>query len=765
MQAIASETVMCSKQVLQSIFRSKLVSELPFSWRRGCAYATSTAHVFNTDQHKHTHAYPLRLSHVKTFQAWRCCTLARCVCMSTGVLRCGTIIPPHAVDADSDSKYAKHCLSYESPTNQGFFRIFNKPCVHFPYPYVQKYLPMYVTHHNAKHERSRNLTTQALEDGLECVAQTPKTHTSDLNQSQAVAERMHVVENGIMLRQADLMLEADNEKIAEELDKDDILEESTDDEKEFYDLIEAEDSPDELLSMLLNLEATFPSSDPRVCRTCLRLAKLCNDTNGNPEKILDYARKAFHNFDSSKFPLESARSLFLVGIAHYKMGELKQAVASLERCVLMMEKLGVLSNNQQELATLQYSVKTVLGQAKISIGWSHEGLLDFEKGLTVMEKSFSPESPRLAACYRQTAEVYLQASKPMEALSLCKKALSISLKCYGPSSSEVAELRSFLVQIYYELNDYENALCECQLAGPVLEKLGKVDEAISLYLESMQAFFCLGKLHDAVTKLKEIITNTEEESPLHVEALILLVRALNGLKDDIAAREYCQKALNILEMKDLTFESAKTLVRLSVAYGQLKSYDQALAVAKQALQFFEHCTEKEAAAVAADTEGYTGFLLLSIGRPTEAIVHLERSITKKKSLYGSESAEVLNVCNHLGVAYAHAAKMDEALAVFRAAKMVLNQSNDTAGLMSIYIHNNLSVTCSLSGSIDEAIKYKRHAIDLMRKASKEYSFSLVEAEEELKALVQAQHGKAACESKNEVLRKMLTSYTQARAIN
>eukprot|EP00250_Pteridium_aquilinum_P034486 c7656_g1_i1 orf=177-2726(-) len=849
---------MCAKQVLQSFFRSRRLSEPSFARCRGCP--SSTTCTFNAYPHNHaiqspTHASSLKPSHVRASQALQEYKFAHYVCMSTRVLRCHTTIRAHAMDAYSDAKHAKPCLAGASSINSGLFRIqffhngilAQQQCVYCPSIYKSlpmharlqngkyeslahtvyadsegkyakncpadklciypglfrslspqngildkprvyytptfKYLSKHASLLNGKHDRGRNFCMEALDDKQEqlpqvgesdeqreistCVPQTSTKQTTDLNVS-AVAEKVHVVENGIMLRQDDFMLKADNidSLVTEESSEDDTLEESTDDEKEFYDLIEAEDSVDELLSMLINLEETFPSSDSRICRTCLRLAKLCNDTNENPEKILDYARKAFHNFDSSRFPIESAKSLFLVGIGHFKMGELKQAVASLESCVLMMEKLGVPLAKQQELATLQYSVQIGLGQAKISLGWNHEGVLDFEKGLTAMEKILPPDSPHLASRYQQIAEAYMQAKKPKEALILCNKALSICMKCFGPSSSEVAEIRSFMLQLYYELNDFESVLCECELAAPVLETLGKFDEATSLELESMPAFFHLGKLHEAVTKLNEIITRTKEEDPLYIEALIFLVRAFNDLKDDTAAAKYCQKALNALENKNLTLESAKTLVRLSMVYEKLQNYDQALAVLRRALEFFEHSMEKEAATVAADVEGFTGFLLLSIGRPKEAIPHLERCIARKKNIYGSESGELLDACNHLGVAYAHAEKVDEALAVFRAAKLILNKNNDGAGLMSIYIHNNLSLTCSLSGRIDEAIEFKKHAINSMRKASKQTSFSLDEAEEELEALVQAtKHGKAASKSNDQMLRRMLTSCTQAHAIN
>ncbi|MCO5592494.1 hypothetical protein L7F22_046497 [Adiantum nelumboides] len=479
--------------------------------------------------------------------------------------------------------------------------------------------------------------------------------------------------------------------------EDDVFPGKIDAEKDFYNLIEAEDSPEELLSMLLHLEEALPLSDDRVCHTCLRLAVLCNDNNDKPEKVLDYARQAFHNFDSSRFPIESVKALFLVAMGHYKMGDLKEALPASEKCASQMAKLKLPSTKTEELAILQFKSQILSGQVKVSLGWNLEGLLEFKKGLAVIEKFFLSESPLLAFCYQEMALAYVQANEPKEALGLCGKSLLVFSKCFGYCSLQVADVRSLMSQIYNELDDHESVLCQCQLAVQIFKKLGETDKAVSLNLESMQAHFLLGKFNEAVTILNEIIKMTQQEDQRHVEALILLVSAFIGLKNSTAAAEYSQRALNSLENKELNFDLAKTLMRLSIGFQQLQNYDQALVISQRAQDFFEKCVKEEAALYAADAQCYRGSLFLSAGKPNEAIPHLEKALEVKKSICGSKQGELLDVCNHLGAAYAHAKRIDEALAVFRQAKMMISSINNGADLISIYIYNNLSLTCILSG--------------------------------------------------------------------
>lgn len=694
---------MCAKQVLRSVLQSAHISHKASARVVGCSPIQSIARSFNAD-------LPVYLTH------------------SAFSLR-----PNHVVRALGASIYVK--CTYTPDINAHFCQ-------------------------NDIQVRRRDLTTHTIEDAKNQLAdpavflKESNSHTLHSFKSEAVAESTHAAESAFVLRQDAFLLEADNgdSTTTEEIDED------VDAEREFYKLIQAEDSPDELLSMLMNLEEVFPPSDPRVSHTCLRLAKLLNDTNQKPEKIIDYARQAFHNFDSSRFLLESASALFLVGLGHYKMGDPKEAVAVLEKCAFQMAGLELPSAKKQELSGLQYSVQIVLGQAKVSLGWNLDGLLELRKGLSTMEKFLPPESPHLGLCYQETASAVLQAKEPKEALSLCGKALSILSKCLGPSSLEVADIRLMMLRIHYELNDYKRAISECQLAVQILEKLGERDKAICLELESMQAYFLLEKFDEAVAKLNEIVKRTQQEDPLHIEALILLVGAFIGLKDNVAATKYSQRALNSLEKQELNLDSAKTLIRLSTGFQQLQNFEQALAISQRALDVFEKCTGDEAQACIADARGYRGSLFLYLGKPNEAIPHLEKALLIKKGVYGAESGELLDLCNHLGVAYANVKRVDEALAIFQEAKMILNTSSNGADLISIYIYNNLSLTCILSGRNEEAIELKRHAVQLLRKAGKDVLLPLGEAGKELERLVEATEcGQIASKSHKQVMQQMLPS--------
>ena len=144
--------------------------------------------------------------------------------------------------------------------------------------------------------------------------------------------------------------------------------------------------------------------------------------------------------------------------------------------------------------------------------------------------------------------------------------------------------------------------------------------------------------------------------------------------------------LTILEGNELSFETAKTLVRLSIVYEQLQNYDQAMAIIKKALEIFgQHGDDVEASSVLADVEGHLGYLYLWNGKPSEALPYLERSVARKKDIDGKECIATLSVWNYLGVAYAHVHRLDEALSAFKSAKSLIWNGCRDFDLLSIYI--------------------------------------------------------------------------------
>ena len=140
------------------------------------------------------------------------------------------------------------------------------------------------------------------------------------------------------------------------------------------------------------------------------------------------------------------------------------------------------------------------------------------------------------------------------------------------------------------------------------------------------------------------------------------------------------------------------MVRLSIVYEQLKNYDQAMLVIHKALEILgQLADDEETSSVSADVEGHLGYLYICIGKPNEALPYLERSIARKKDIHGQESMGMVNVWNHLGVAYAHGRKLDDALYAFKSAQVIITKGCRSFDLLSIYVHNNLSLTCKMIG--------------------------------------------------------------------
>lgn len=502
-----------------------------------------------------------------------------------------------------------------------------------------------------------------------------------------------------------------------------------------------------LEALLKKMEVSVGVSDPKIGAICLRLAQLCDSADEEPEKILSYGQRALKVFGSFEASWERASCLHVIGYAYFKMDEFQKTVVQLEQSSMVLKKLRA-TVSEQDIRTLKHAVETLLGQAKISLGRHHEALTHFQEAIAINEQLLEPGNPDLAASYLQAAQAYKDAKDPDEAICLCFKALPIYTNYYGASSSQVADVRRLMSVVYFDLEEFEDALSEYETVRPILEGLGKSEEVASLDLASVESFFRLEKYDEAIAKLKTVVRDTAETSPSHGNALVMLARAYAILKRDKSVAKYCKKALDVFKMQKLSVDIGTSLVSLALVHQRQQEYEQATEIYKRALENFNQCHEHQAAAAAADIEGQIGFLLLHVEKVDEALPYLESSVAKKKSIHGPESEEVLDVYNHLGVAYSQVGKLDEALEQFEAAKVVLSENFKGVDSLTISIYNNLANMYSVFGRLDEAIECQKIIVDSIKNNNGvETMVSLEEAEKTLEEFLQeaksrkSSHGK------------------------
>lgn len=497
--------------------------------------------------------------------------------------------------------------------------------------------------------------------------------------------------------------------------------------------IVVQESVEALEELLKELETSTSDADPRIGALCLRLAQLCVSKDENPERILVHGQRALKILGHPEISLECATCLEVIGCAYHKKGEFEKAVSHLERAALILEKLKH-TVKQEDMGNLQYAIQALLGQANMSLGRQEEALVNFQDALTINERLLESHDPNLGKSYQQVAEAFMQAQDLEEALALCLKALSIYVDCYGSSSLQVAELRKLLSIIYYDLDDFEKVLSEHQLVRPIFKALGKSEEVASLDLASGEAFLCLDRYTEAISKLKDVIKQTTHVNHCHGQALVLLAKAHAALKDDKNATMYCNKALDVLRNKDSSVIVGASLVELGLVLRQLSKIEQALSVFKMTLGIYKQFLKEQTAV--AFIEGQIGLLYLGSERAIDALPYLEACVAKNESILGLESEELLDVYNHLGVAYIQLGKLDEALAKFEAAKAIAEQSDLSKDPATITLYNNLAHVYTALGRIGDALLCQELLVETIKKTGLETDVSLQEAEKKLQDLSQ-----------------------------
>ncbi|MCO5600599.1 hypothetical protein L7F22_054713 [Adiantum nelumboides] len=441
--------------------------------------------------------------------------------------------------------------------------------------------------------------------------------------------------------------------------------------------------------LLDKMEACGASANQRVGTTCLRLSQLCDTAGVEPERILSFGQRALRVYKSARLSWEHVACLHVIGHSYFKMGDFENTVSHLEQSASILKRLKS-TVSEKDVNTLVHARESLLGQAKMSLGRFQDALPHFQKSVKLAEKILEPGNPDLGIAYWQAAQGYKEAKVFEEAIRLCIKAVDNHASYYGPKSSQAAEIRRFMCLVYYDLREYDNSLLEYEIIKPIFEGLGKYEQVATLDLIAVESLLKLERYNEAISKLNEVVSSTRETSPLHGNALVLLARTNAIMKDNDSAAKYCKMALQVLENQQSSTDIGSSLVNLALVFQRQQEIELALSTYKKALEVYNQFSGYEARTAVADIEGQIGFLLLHMEKVEEATPFLERSVSQKQAIHGSNSLELLDVHNHLGVAYSEEGKLDEALKQFEAAESILSKNITEVDSLTISIYSNLS---------------------------------------------------------------------------
>ncbi|MCO5548384.1 hypothetical protein L7F22_001841 [Adiantum nelumboides] len=319
-------------------------------------------------------------------------------------------------------------------------------------------------------------------------------------------------------------------------------------------------------------------------------------------------------------------------------------------------------------------MQILLGQAKRFLRCPRASLVHY---LNLVRSAENSGHPQLEAWYLETGLACREAGDLEGALHFSSKALEASMDRFGPSSLRVAQARSALSKVYFNLARYMDSISQGEVARPILKESGGLEEVISLELTMADTLFYLKRYDEVISILEEAISRTN--GLVHVNANITTARAYDALGKNADAKTHCQKAFDALEWQEPSVQTAAHYVMLASLYEAHKDFEQAAQVLTKSLKMYKKFPQNSPQDFIAELEGKLGRILLQLRNAEEALPYFERHLSKKKVAVGSlskekgkERKELLEAHYYLGAAYSQCEEFHKALEQFEACMLLLS---------------------------------------------------------------------------------------------
>lgn len=286
--------------------------------------------------------------------------------------------------------------------------------------------------------------------------------------------------------------------------------------------------------------------------------------------------------------------------------------------------------------------KTAQAQTLLLQAWALSDKRKFEpaiqqatEALTLVEKIFGPEDPRLVPTLNYLGQLYLATANFPKSESQHSRALAICEKRIGPETWETAWTVNQLGVVYKNKGEYPKAEACYQRAVTLFEKLAATDQ-----LDYAEAMNNLGVLY-------RVLGEYAKARPLYEQAAAIKERQLPPDHQDVAL-------------------GWNNLGLLCLVQGD---YWRAEAALMKALPIYERQLGKESPEMGGLLNNF-GLLYKTMGNFSKAEPLYRRSLALKEKQWGPVHTDVAIALNNLGLLFMAEKKYDEAeVSLLRAAQI------------------------------------------------------------------------------------------------
>ncbi|GJM87452.1 hypothetical protein PR202_ga03409 [Eleusine coracana subsp. coracana] len=348
--------------------------------------------------------------------------------------------------------------------------------------------------------------------------------------------------------------------------------------------------------------------------------------------------------------------------------------------------------------------------------------------LDLKESILPPGSRELGAAYRDLAEAHAAVLDFKQALPFCHKALQLHESTLGSNSVEVAHDRRLLGVIYTGLEQHEQALEQNEMSQKVMKSWGAAGpELLHAEIDAANIKIALGKFDEAVSVLKNVAKQVEKDSDMRALVFISMAKALANQEKVGDTKRCLEIACNILEKKELAAPDkvAEAYVEVSSLYEMVNEFDKAISLLKRSLEMLERIPQAQH--MEGNVAARIGWLLLLIGKVSEAVPYLEDAVERMKDSFGPKHYGVGYVYNNLGAAYMEMDRPQSAAQMFAFAKEVMDVSLGPHHSDTIEACQSLANAYSAMGSYAMAMEFQKRVVDSWRNHGPDAKDELKEA--------------------------------------
>ncbi|XP_071722038.1 protein KINESIN LIGHT CHAIN-RELATED 1-like [Rutidosis leptorrhynchoides] len=458
-------------------------------------------------------------------------------------------------------------------------------------------------------------------------------------------------------------------------------------------------------------DSKFPTNDPDLGPFLLKLARDAISSGENPNKALDYAKRAAESFQrSSGSGLDLAMSLRVVAAVYASSGRFEDAIPVLERSIKMLN-----IENGPGHAMAKFSGYMQLGDTCSMLGQMDKSIWCYESGLRIQIEVLGDSDPRIAETCRYLAEAYIQAMQFDEADRLCKTILDIHKENSSPGSLQEAADRRLMAIVYEAKGDYESALEHLVLASMAMIANRQENEVASIDISIGNIYMSLSRFDEAVFAYQKALTvfkSTKGENHPFAAAVFIRLAELYCKTGKLReSKSYCENALRIIYATPAmtSEEVSRSLTEISVIYEALNETEEALRLLRNAVKLLEDNPGHRGAI--AGIEARMGVMFYVAGQFGEARSFFESAVEKLRGTGESKSALFGIVLNQMGLACVQLYRVGEASELFEEARTILEEECGSFHEDTLGVYSNLAATYDALGRLDDAIEILEYILN------------------------------------------------------